>query len=340
MKLQRNALKRNSMRFAAALLGALASFVAGPNAAMAAAPQHHDQVPGFYRLKVGDLEVTALYDGTGVFDPHWLNGTKVTMDGVVKALHEDPHMLDVVDTGFLVNTGKQLILVDAGAGTWWGGGALGRLAGSLHSAGYAPEEVDLVLVTHLHSDHVGGLTTQDGKRVFPNADVYVAKTESDFWLSPEIAAKAPKDAQPFFQSAQAIAAPYIKAGKWHTFSGSETIADGMQLVPLAGHTPGHTGYEFSSKGQNILFWGDIVHAQRVQLQLPEVTAIFDIDQTAAAATRQQLLPKLASEDVLIAVPHSSFFPPLGRLRKEGSGYSWAPVVFTDQWDEHAPSPQK
>ncbi len=321
-------LKRNSIWFAAALQVALASFVAGPNAALAAAIQHHDQVPGFYRLKVGDLEVTALFDGFGVFGPHWLNGTKATMDGVVKALHEDPRLLDVSDEGFLVNTGKQLILVDAGAGTWWGGGALGRLPGSLRNAGYTPEEVDIVLVTHLHSDHVGGLTTQDGKRVYPNADVYVAKAESDFWLSPEMAAKAPKDVQPFFQSAQAIAAPYIKAGKWHTFSGSEPIVDGMQLVPLHGHTPGHTGYEFSSKGQKILFWGDIVHAQRVQLRHPEVTVVFDIDPTAAAATRLQLLPKLAREHVLIAGPHMPF-PALGSLRKEGSGYSWVPVVFTD-----------
>src|SRR3989449_4621675 len=323
-------LKRSSVPFAAALLMALASLVAGLNAALAAAPQHHDQAPGFYRLKVGDLEVTALYDGTGVFDPHWLNGTKATMDGVVEALHEDPHMLDGVDTGFVVQTGKQLILVDAGAGTWWGGGALGRLAGSLRSAGYTPEEVDIVLITHLHSDHIGGLTTQDGKRVFPNADVYVAKTESDFWLSPVIAAKAPKDAQPFFQSAQAIAAPYIQAGKWHTFSGSEPIVDGMRLVPLAGHTPGHTGYELSSKGQKILFWGDNCPCQRVQLQHPEVTAIFDIDQTAAAATRNQLFSRLAREDVWIAEPHTSSFPGLGRLHKEGRGHSWAPVVFTDQ----------
>src|SRR6202795_1804389 len=298
----RNVLKRNLTGSVAVLLAALASLVAGPHAAVADAPQHHDQVPGFYRLKVGDLEVTALYDGTGVFDPHWLNGTKATMDGVVKALQEDPHMLNVVDGGFLVNTGKQRILVDAGAGTWWGGGALGRLEGSLRSAGYTPEEVDVVLVTHLHSDHVGGLTTQDGKRVFPNADVYVAKAESDFWLSPEIAAKAPKDAQPFFQSAQAIAAPYIQAGKWHTFSGSDPIVDGMQVVQLPGHTPGQTGYEFSSKGHKILFWGDIVHAQRVQLQHPEVTAIFDIDPTAASATRNQLLPKLAHEGVVIASP--------------------------------------
>jgi glyoxylase-like metal-dependent hydrolase (beta-lactamase superfamily II) len=335
----RNVFKRNLTRFAAVLLAALAGLVAVPNAALAAPHQHHDQVPGFYRLKVGDLEVTALFDGHGVFDVHWLNGTKATMDGVAEALREDPRLLDVSDEGFLVNTGKQLILVDAGAGTWWGGAALGRLAGSLRSAGYTPEEVDIVLVTHLHSDHVGGLTTQDGKRIFPNADVYVAKAESDFWLSPEIAANAPKDAQPFFQSAQAIAAPYIKAGKWHTFSGSEPIVDGMQLVPLPGHTPGHTGYEFSSKGQKILFWGDTIHAPRVQLQHAEVTAVFDIDQNAAATTRHQLLPKLAREEVLIAGPHMPF-PALGRLRKEGSGYSWVPVVFTDRWDENSPSPQK
>src|SRR3984893_17456669 len=280
-----NFLKRNSKLFAGALLVALASSVAWPKPALAASPQHHDQVPGFYRMKVGDLEVTALFDGLGVFDPRWLKGKKATIDGVVKALHGDPHMLDGCESGFLVNTGKQLILVDAGAGTWFGGGALGRLAGSLRSAGYAPEDVDLVLATHLHSDHVGGLTTQDGQRVFPNAEVYVWKAESAFWLWPEVTAKAPKDAQPFFQSAQAIAAPYIKAGKWHTFSGSESIVDGMQLVPLPGHTPAHTGYEFSSNGEKILFFGDVIHALRAQLPHPEVTAIFDIDQTVAAATR-------------------------------------------------------
>src|SRR6202044_1158267 len=101
MKLQRKVLNKNSMRFAAALVAALASFVGSPNVALAAAPLHDDQASGFYRMKVGDLEVTALYDGTGVFDPHWLNGTKAEMDGVVKALHEDPHMLDTADTGFL-----------------------------------------------------------------------------------------------------------------------------------------------------------------------------------------------------------------------------------------------
>ncbi len=286
-------LKRTWMRLAAALLAAIANFVTVPNAALAAAPLHHDQAPGFYRLKVGDLEVTALFDGPGVFDVNWLNGEK-TKDGVLKALHDDPHLLDVADAGYLVNTGKQLILVDAGSGTWFGGGKFGHLVSNLRSAGYTPEEVDLVLVTHLHSDHIGGLTTQDGKIVF--------------------------------------AAPYIKAGKWHTFSDSRQIVDGMQIVPLRGHTPGHTGYELSSQGKNILFWGDVMHVQRLQLPDPKVTVVFDVDPTAAAVTRDQLLRKLASEDVLIVGPHL-LFPGLGRLHKEGGGYRWAPVAFTDQWEE-------
>src|SRR5260370_38476328 len=105
-------LKRNSMRFVAALMAVLASFVAVRNAPLAAAPQHHDQVPGFYRQKVGDLEVTALFDGHGAFDLHWLNGTKGTMDGVAKAWHEHPRCLGVSDEGFQVNLGTQLILLD------------------------------------------------------------------------------------------------------------------------------------------------------------------------------------------------------------------------------------
>src|SRR5438132_12196188 len=126
-------MKSGSAQMFIAAAAVLATSLALPNAALAAAPQHHDQAPGFYRLKVGDLEVTALFDGHGVFDLHWLNGTKATMDAVVEALHEDPRLLDVSDEGFLVNTGKQLILVDVGAGTLWGGGALRRLLGRLRS---------------------------------------------------------------------------------------------------------------------------------------------------------------------------------------------------------------
>src|SRR6266851_5412522 len=242
---------------AAAIL--LGISLAGPTSARAAAPQHHDQVPGFQRLAVGDLEVTSLYDGGGQFEPRWLNGRKKVMTAVASTVQKEPHFLDGAESGFLVNTGKQVVLV---------------------------------LITHLHSDHIGGLTTRDGMRVFSNAEVYVAKAENDFWLSSEIAAKAPKEAQEFFQGAQAISASYIKAGRWHTFSSSDEIGEGIKIVPLPGHTPGHTGYEFSSKGQRILFWGDVIHAQSVQLKHPEVSVAFDIDPAAAVATRNKLLTAL------------------------------------------------
>src|SRR5258706_9034749 len=160
-------LKRYSKLFAAALLVALASAVAGPNPALAAAPQHHDQVPGFYRMKVGELEVTALLDGSAVFDLHWLTGKKVAMDRVEKDLHDNPHLLDVGDAGFLVNTGKQLILVDAGAGTWYGGGGLGHFWGNLRRAGDTPEKGVRGLVCHLPPAPDDGRLPPDGKSTFP-----------------------------------------------------------------------------------------------------------------------------------------------------------------------------
>ena len=115
---------------------------------------------------------------------------------------------------------------------------------------------------------------------------------------------------------------------------SVTICSGLYLFKGASfQMPMFTSrMSKATKEQKILFWKDTIHAQRVQLQQPEVTAVLDIDQNAAAATRLPLLPKLAREDVLIAGPRMPF-PALGRLRKEGSGYSWVPVVFADRWDE-------
>src|SRR5260370_2779452 len=123
-------------------------------------------------------------------------------------------------------------------------------------------------------------------------------------MSPETTAKAPNDATPFFQSAQAIAGPYIKAGKWHTFSDSDQIVDGMQIVPLRGHTPGHTGYEFSSQGRKILFWGDVMHVQRLQLLDPKITVLFAVSPTAASTTPDQFLPKPPTAQVSIPWPPS------------------------------------
>src|SRR2546426_3844855 len=147
-----NVLKRNATRFATALLAALSN----STSALASAPQIRDQAPGFFRLKVGDLEVTTLYDASAVFQLEWLKGQKATIDGVARALRQDPHLLDAADLGFLVNTGKQLILVDAGAGSWYGGGGVGGLGGGPPRPGRTPGQGGPLPVTDPPPGHLAG----------------------------------------------------------------------------------------------------------------------------------------------------------------------------------------
>jgi len=165
-----------------------------------------------------------------------------------------------------------------------GGEALGRLAGSLRSAGYAPEEVDLVLVTHLHSDHVGGLTTQDGKRVFANAEVYVARPKATFGCRrkslPRRQRMRNRSSRVRKPSQRRISKP-VSGTRLVAPSQSSTACDSSRCLVIPRDIP---AMNFRQGTKNPV-WGDIIHAQRVQLQHPEVTAIFDIDPTAAAATR-------------------------------------------------------
>src|SRR5579859_3911459 len=122
-----------------------------------AAPAHHEQAPGFFRLRLGDFEITSLSDGGGAFQEGWLVGEPAAIHPAGDGAGLSSHSLDATDSGFLVNTGEHLILIDAGTGGWWGGASFGRLGKNLERAGYKPEQVDIVLLTHLHSDHIGGL---------------------------------------------------------------------------------------------------------------------------------------------------------------------------------------
>src|SRR5581483_357035 len=222
----------------------------------AAAPMQHRQVPGFYRTMIGDYEVTALYDGGGSIDSNLLHGDPALIQSLLaRSFQNDPKSVSATVQGYLVNTGSKLVLIDAGAGGHWGPPTLGKLVQNLKASGYKPEQVDLVLLTHLHADHAGGIY-ENGQRVFPNATVMMKKADADFWLSKEIMAKAPEEAKIFFTVAQDAAAPYIAAGKWTPYEGMDEIAPGIAPYAIPGHTPGHTGYMISSKGQSLLVWGE------------------------------------------------------------------------------------
>jgi glyoxylase-like metal-dependent hydrolase (beta-lactamase superfamily II) len=208
------------------------------------------------------------------------------------------------------------------------GECCGRLARMLNAVGYSPESIDAVLLTHVHGDHSGGLAV-DGRRVFPNADIYLAKSEFDYWLSDAAKAHAKASHQKMFEEGRAALAPYRAADRIRTFTAPATLFSGVTAVPAPGHTPGHSFYEIESRGHHMRVIGDIVHAAEIQLQRPDVTIDFDVDEPLAAATRKAALDELASTHELVAAPHISF-PGLGHILRSGSGFAWAPIPYSTE----------
>ena len=295
-------------------------------AAYAGAPQPKTQSPGYYRMMLGDFEVTALSDGTVKFSTAKLL-TNITPAKVEKALARS-YLKDPVETsgnGFLINTGSKLVLIDTGAAGLFGP-TLGNLLANLKAAGYQPEQVDEVYVTHMHPDHVGGLMAGD-KLAFPNAIVRADKREADFWLSQANMDAAPKDAKGFFQGAMTSLNPYIAAGKFEPFNGDTELVPGIKAIASPGHTVGHTIYVVESNGQKLVLWGDLMHVAAVQFADPSVTIKYDTDPKAAARQRKKAYADAAKHGYWVAGAHLSF-PGIGHLRANGGSYIWVPANYT------------
>jgi glyoxylase-like metal-dependent hydrolase (beta-lactamase superfamily II) len=292
----------------------------------AAAPQVKTSAPGYYRMMLGDFEITALSDGTVVLPVNKLL-TNITAAKVDKALgkYRLKSPLETSVNGYLVNTGSKLVLIDTGAAGLFGP-TLGNLAANLKAAGYQPEQVDEVYITHMHADHVGGLMAGD-KLVFPNAVVRADKRDADFWLSQANLDKAPADAKGFFQGAMASLNPYVKADKFKPFDGGTELVPGVKAVSTYGHTPGHTIYAIESKGEKLVLWGDLMHVAAVQFDNPAVTIQFDTSSSAAAVQRKKAYADAAKNGYLVGASHLSF-PGIGRLRAEGKGYVFNPVNYS------------
>ena len=294
-------------------------------AAHAAAPQQKTQAPGFYRMMLGDFEITALSDGTVDLQPKQLL-TNTTQAQVADLLQRS-FAGDAVPTSvnaYLINTGDRLVLVDTGAAKLFGP-TLGNLLTNLAAAGYRPEQVDAVLLTHMHPDHVGGLMA-GGKPAFVNATVHADQADADFWLSTSRQAAAAETMKGFFQGAMASVNPYVNNAKFKGFNGSTDLFPGIRAVAAPGHTPGHTTYAVESKGQKLLLWGDLMHVAAVQFVEPQVTIVFDTDSPTAAAQRIKAYADAAQGRYLVAGAHLPF-PGIGRIRAEGKGYAWVPVDY-------------
>jgi glyoxylase-like metal-dependent hydrolase (beta-lactamase superfamily II) len=310
----------------AAVLTAASGAVLVPATAQAAAPQVKTQAPGYYRMMLGDFEITALSDGTVDLpvDKLLTHIKPAQLEKALSRAYLKPPVESSVNS-FLINTGSHLVLVDAGAGSLYGS-TLGKLLANLKAAGYQPEQVDAVLITHLHPDHLGGLAAGD-KPAFPNATVHLDKAEADFWLSADNMKKAPAEAQSMFQGATAILALYSKADKLKPFEGDTELVPGIKSLATPGHTPGHSLYAVESKGQKLVLWGDLLHVAAVQFAEPSVTIQFDSDSKAAAAQRKKAFADAAKQGYWVGAAHVSF-PGIGHVASEGKGYVYFPANYT------------
>ncbi|MDR7297408.1 glyoxylase-like metal-dependent hydrolase (beta-lactamase superfamily II) [Pelomonas aquatica] len=289
--------------------------------AFAAGPQLKGQAPGWYRLQLGDFEVTALNDGT--LD---LPVDQLLQQPAAKTLKALQHAylgvpLETSVNAYLVNTGAKLVLVDSGAAGLFGP-TLGRLLASLKAAGYTPEQVDEIVITHMHGDHIGGASST----AFPNATLRLDKRDADFWLSPEQIAKGGEGAK----AIAGLVKGFADTGRFKPFDGSAggvEIVPGVKAFPAYGHTPGHSNYVAESKGQKMMFWGDLMHVAAVQFPDPSVTIQFDSDPKAARPAREKAYEAAAKDGYYVAVTHVSF-PGIGKLRADGKGYDWLPVNYS------------
>lgn len=291
-------------------------------ALQAAAPLTHTQAPGYYRMMLGEFEITALSDGTHPFPVDTVM-TNISPQQAVQDLADADLKLPLQGSinAFLINTGSKLILVDTGAGALYGD-CCGKLVAHLHAAGYEPQQVDEILVTHLHKDHAGGAA------VFPNAVLRLSQAEADYWLTPANKATAPAFLSTFFDAAQAAVAPYRAAGRFQPYRDFGLLEPGISAMPAPGHTPGHAAYLVQSKAQQLLIWGDIVHVAPVQFPHPSATVKYDSSETTAAGTRMQLLQQASEQHWIVAAAHIAF-PGLGHIRQRHGEYQWLPLNYEE-----------
>ncbi len=310
---------RRQLVAGAAALGAAASTGTG---AFAAAPLATNQAPGFYRYKVGDLQVTAINDG---FFRRPIDGfiRNAETSAVQKVLADAAQPTDTVFIPFttlVVNDGKKLTLIDTGNGDS-GAPTSGLWMANFRAAGFTPEQVDAVVISHFHGDHINGLRLKSGAGVFPNAEIHVPEAEWAFWMDDAKMGAAPDAMKPAFQNVRRVFDP-VKA-QVKQYKGGAEVVTGINSVAAPGHTPGHSAFVVGGK---LLALSDTTNNPTLFATQPGWHAIFDMDAPAAEATRRKMLDMAVADKLQVAFYHAPF-PATGHLVKDGAGYRLLPVAW-------------
>jgi len=284
------------------------------------------QAPGFYRYKVGDIEVTVVNDG---FARRPLDGfiRNAEIKDVQAAMQEaflPDDALPITFNTLVLNQGGRLTLIDTGNGDM-GAPTSGRWMENFRAAGFDPAQVNTVVISHFHGDHINGLRLKDGTAVFPNAEVMVPEAEWAFWMDDARMSQAPEGMKGAFQNVRRVFGPLAENVKRYAMD--KEIVSGLTSVAAVGHTPGHTAYMLSSGSGKLMIMSDITNHPTLFVRHPDWSPVFDMDADQARATRRRMLDMAAAERAQVAFYHAPF-PSTGHIAKEGNGYRFVPIQWS------------
>src|ERR1700737_1386680 len=282
--------------------------------------------PSFYRFKLGTFEITLVSAGTVAFPAETRWGDQAeNARGLLTSTFQPPSPVGLQINTILVNTGDKLVLIDAGCGVDKFQKTAGGLLGNLAAAGYAPGDIDMILFTHAHFDHLWGISDhENASLLFPSAEFVASEAEVAFWSAPEWANKVSPALKPLVTQANLkLASPRLRLIK-----AAAEVVPGVTTFDTAGHTPGHISVHISSGSEEMLLTGDVVVNSAVSFLHPEWPFGFDMDVPLATKARMAFLDRAAADKTLVGSYHLPF-PGFGHVVREGSAYRWLPADW--QW---------
>lgn len=298
--------------------------------ALAGAPFRNDQAPAWHRFRWGDFEATIISDGNlplGKPQESFVGPGANQIQAMLTHEFLDPAAATLEQNALVLNTGRQLVLFDTGMGESMGadskmfGPTTGRLLANMRAAGIQPEQIDMVIATHAHCDHIWALVDAAGKRVFPNAQVAINEADVKFWTD-DGNKKGPAFMGSFIEGAKKNLSAY--RDRMVMVRDGQEVIPGVTAVFAPGHTVGHTVYFITSQGRTLVNTGDLAHHQILLLRQPLMEFSFDTDPKQSAQTRSRMLDRLANEKHQVLSYHFPW-PGLGHVRREGEGYAWVQV---------------
>ncbi|MBX3636319.1 MAG: MBL fold metallo-hydrolase [Rubrivivax sp.] len=282
--------------------------------------------PGYRRAKVGEVEVIALIDGIArrpLGEEFVRNAPLAEVKALLASQGLSTDYVDIPFTPFLVVAGNRRILMDTGLGDW-GGPTTGKLLENLRAAGYGPADIDTVLITHYHGDHINGLRNRAGEFVFPRAKVMVPAPEHAFWMDDARLAAAPEAQKGAFNNARRTFGQ-MPADMLQVFQPGAEVAPGIRSVAAFGHTPGHTLFEVVSAGQTFVYIGDVTNVPSLFARNPDWAVAFDMDAEMARRTRREVFQRIVASNAMIGGFHFPF-PAFGRVETVADGYAFQPMA--------------